>query len=263
MADELVVVDVDAGVATVRLNRPEARNAMPKRGWGLLHEHFDRLSRDPEVRVIVLTGTGVAFCSGDDIKEVAELMEREALWEIREITLAIQNLTRDIVHSPKPVVAAVNGWALGAGFELALACDFAYAAESAFFGFPETGIGLTITGGITHLITRSTTLPWAKELAFTGRRVTAQEARELGLVNKVVPDDELLTAVRGVADEMIRNSPIAIDLQKSSLQLASESTLEHALEHETTIVFGALATEDGREGMRAFVEKRAGVWPGR
>src|SRR5690348_4900150 len=106
MADDLILLDMTDRVATITLNRPEARNAMPKRGWEILHGHFERLNADPDVRVIVLTGTGVAFCSGDDIKEVAGMMEREALWEIRQITLAIQRLTRDIVHSPKPVIAA-------------------------------------------------------------------------------------------------------------------------------------------------------------
>src|SRR2546421_8369947 len=130
MADDLILLDVADRVATITLNRPEARNAMPKRGWELLHEYFERLNANPDIRVIIITGTGSAFCSGDDIKEVAEMMQREALWEIRQITLAIQRLTRDIVHSPKPVIAAANGWALGAGFELVMACDFAYAAES-------------------------------------------------------------------------------------------------------------------------------------
>src|SRR5947209_1856860 len=129
-ADELVLLDVSDGVATLTLNRPEARNALPHRGWLLLHDHLERLDADRGVRVVVLTGAGVAFCSGDDIKEVAELMERDALWEVRQITLAIQRVTRDLTALRKPAIAAVNGWALGAGLELALACDFAYAAES-------------------------------------------------------------------------------------------------------------------------------------
>src|SRR5262249_9546098 len=153
---------------------------------------------------------------------------------------------------PKPAIAAVNGWALGAGFELALACDFAYAAESAQFGFPETSIGMTITGGTTQLVTRLCTLAQAKELAFPARKFTAQEAFELGLVNRVVPDAGLLDAVRAVAAEIVRNSPVAVGLQKSGFNVAAESTLEHALEHETAVVYTALASEDGREGARAF-----------
>src|SRR5215510_265689 len=249
------------GVATLTLSRPEARNALPLRGWVELHECLERLGADDAVRVVVLTGTGVAFCSGDDIKEVAELLERDAVWEVRKITLAIQQVTRDLAALPKPVIAAVNGWALGAGFELALACDFAYAAESAQFGFPETSIGMTITGGTTQLITRLSTLAHAKELAFTARKFSAHEALALGFVNKVVPDVELLDAVRAVAAEIVRNSPVAIGLQKSGFNVAAESTLEHALEHETAVVYTALASEDGREGARAFAEKRAPVWP--
>jgi enoyl-CoA hydratase len=212
-ADE-IVVEVAERVATVTLDRPEQRNAMPLRCWSLLHEHLERLGADPAVRVVVLTGSGPAFCSGDDIKEVAALLERDAPWEVREITLAIQRVTRDLVAMPKPVIAAVNGWALGAGFELALACDFVYAAESARFGLPETSIGMTITGGTTNLLPRLTTLARAKELAFTARRLSAQEALAAGIVNRVVPDAELLPAVREVAAEIVRNSPVAVGLKK-------------------------------------------------
>jgi enoyl-CoA hydratase/carnithine racemase len=261
-ADELVRLDLDAGVATLTLNRPDARNALPKRGWLLLHEHLERLAGDRAVRVVVLTGTPPAFCSGDDIKECAELMERDGLFAVREITLAIQRVTRDLVALPKPAIAAVNGWALGAGLELALACDFAYAAESARLGFPETSIGLTITGGVSRLLTQTISLPRAKELALTARRITAQEALALGLVNRVVPDEELLAAVRATADEIAANSPTAVALQKASLNLAAEASLEQALEHETATVATALASEDGREGMRSFAEKRRPVWPG-
>src|SRR5262249_44097631 len=159
-----------------------------------------------------------------------QLLERGAVWEVREITLAIQRVTRDIVAMPKPVIAAVNGWALGAGLELALACDFAYAAQSARFGFPEPSIGMTFTGGTTHLLPRVCTPALAKELAFTARRFDADAALELGIVNRVVPDSDLLGAVREVAVEIVRNSPVAIGLQKSGFNLAAESTLEHALE---------------------------------
>jgi enoyl-CoA hydratase/carnithine racemase len=261
-ADELVRVAIDGAVATLTLNRPAARNALPKRGWLLLHERLEQVAADPAIRVVVLTGTPPAFCSGDDIKECAELMEREGLLAVREITLAIQRVTRDIVALPKPVIAAVNGWALGAGFELALACDFAYAAESARFGFPETSIGVTITGGASRLLAKAISVPQAKELAFTTRRITAQEALALGLVNRLVPDAELLDAVRATTDEIAANSPTAIALEKASLNLAADATLEHALEYETAAVATALASEDGREGMRAFVEKRRPVWPG-
>jgi enoyl-CoA hydratase/carnithine racemase len=261
-ADELVRLEIVGAVATLTLNRPEARNALPKRGWILLHERLEQVSADRAVRVVVLTGTPPAFCSGDDIKECAELMERDGLFAVREITLAIQRVTRDLAALPKPAVAAVNGWALGAGLELALACDFAYAAESALLGFPETSIGLTITGGVSRLLTEAISLPQAKELAFTARRLTAREALALGLVNRVVPDGELLAAVRATANAIAANSPTAVALQKANLNLAAEATLEQALEHETATVAAALASEDGREGMRAFAEKRPPVWRG-
>jgi enoyl-CoA hydratase len=259
-ADE-IVVEVADDVAVVMLNRPEQRNALPLRCWHLLHHHLERLAGDRAVRVVVLTGSGSAFCSGDDIKEVAELLERDAAWEVRDITLAIQRVTRDLVAMPKPAIAAVNGWALGAGVELALACDFAYAAESAGFGFPETSIGMTITGGTTHLLPRLTTLAHAKELAFTARKFDAKEALRYGIVNRVVPDGELLGAVRQVAAEIVRNSPVAVGLQKVGLNLGAESTLEHALEHETAAVYNAFTSADGREGARSFVEKRRPIWP--
>jgi enoyl-CoA hydratase/carnithine racemase len=259
-ADEILVEVADA-VATVTLNRPDQRNAMPLRCWHALHDHLERLGADPGVRVVVLTGSGTAFCSGDDIKEVAELLERDAPWEVRDITLAIQRVTRDLVAMPKPAIAAVNGWALGAGFELALACDFVYAAESARFGFPETSIGMTITGGTTHLLPRLCGPGIAKELAFTARKLSAQQALDYGIVNRVVRDDALFTAVREVAAEIVRNSPVAVGLQKELLNLGAESTLEHALEHETATVYSAFTSADGHEGAQSFAEKRPAVWP--
>ena len=261
MSAEEILVEVDDAVATVTLNRPGQRNAMPLRCWHLLHDHLERLVDDPVVRVVVLTGTGTAFCSGDDIKEVAELLERDAPWEVRDITLAIQRVTRDLVAMPKPAIAAVNGWALGAGFELALACDFIYAAESAGFGFPETSIGMTITGGATHLLPRLCGLGIAKELAFTSRKFSAQQALDYGIVNRVVPDTGLLAAVREVTGEIVRNSPVAVGLQKELFDFGAESTLEHALEHETATVYSAFTSADGREGARSFAEKRPAVWP--
>ena len=261
MSAEEILVEVDDAVATVTLNRPGQRNAMPLRCWHLLHDHLERLVDDPVVRVVVLTGTGTAFCSGDDIKEVAELLERDAPWEVRDITLAIQRVTRDLVAMPKPAIAAVNGWALGAGFELALACDFVYAAESARFGFPETSIGMTITGGTTHLLPRLCGLGIAKELAFTARKFSAQQALDYGIVNRVVPDVGLLAAVREVAGEIAHNSPVAVGLQKQLLNFGAEATLEHALEHETATVYSAFTSADGREGARSFAEKRPAVWP--
>jgi enoyl-CoA hydratase len=258
---EEILVEVADAVATVTLNRPDQRNAMPLRCWRLLHDGLERLSEDRGVRVVVLIGSGTAFCSGDDIKEVAELLERDAPWEVRDITLAIQRVTRDLVAMPKPVIAAVNGWALGAGFELALACDFIYAAESARFGFPETSIGMTITGGTTSLLPRLCGLGVAKELAFTARKFSAQEALDYGIVNRVVPDAGLASAVRQVAQEIARNSPVAVGLQKEGLNLGAEATLEHALDHETATVYSAFTSADGREGARSFAEKRPPVWP--
>jgi enoyl-CoA hydratase len=164
---------------------------------------------------------------------------------------------------PKPVIAAVNGWALGAGFELALICDFVYAAESARFGFPEASIAMTITGGITHVISRLASLAQAKELAFTCRRIDARTALELGLVNKVVPDSQLLPSVRKVAEEIKAQSPVAIALLKKSLQVGAEATLSQAMALETELILAMLATHDAREGITAFREKRRPEFRGR
>jgi|DewCreStandDraft_1066081.scaffolds.fasta_scaffold00041_189 enoyl-CoA hydratase/carnithine racemase len=267
-AEQWVSVARDGGIATVTLDRPEARNALPRAGWERLHRVLEELGGDEEVRVVVITGVGDVFCAGDDIKEVARLMEealagRGSMMAVREITLLLQQVSLDIVRMPKPVIAAVNGWALGAGLELALICDFAYAAEEARLGFPEASIGMTITGGITYGISRLLPLPRAKELAFTARRITAREALALGLVNKVVPRAQLMEAVREVAREIMANSPVAVAMHKSSLQMGAESTLWHALQHETELILALLATQDMQEGARAFAEKRRPLFPGR
>lgn len=265
---EYVLVEKASGIATITINRPEARNALPKTGWEQLHSSLTEVANDPDCRVVIITGTAGSFVAGDDMKEVGVLMEEayagdRSLMDVREITLLIQQTSLDIVNMPKPVIAAVNGWALGAGFELALICDFVYAAESARFGFPESSLAMTITGGITHVISRITSLPQAKELAFTGRKIDARTAKDLGLVNRVVPDGELLPAVRSVAGEIMRNSPVAVSFLKKSLQVGSESTLTQAIAFETELILAMLATQDVREGMAAFAEKRAPNFPGR
>lgn len=265
---EFVLIERAEGMATITLNRPEARNALPLAAWEQLHNALTDVGGDPAVKVVIITGTEGSFAAGDDMKEVGDVMQgayagQRSMMDVRDITLLIQKTSLDIVNMPKPVIAAVNGWALGAGFELVLICDFAYAAESARFGFPEASLGMTITGGITQVISRIIPLPQAKELAFTARKIDANTAKQLGLVNQVLPDAELMAAVRATAREIMRNSPVAVSFLKKSLQLGTESSLAQAIGLETEMILAMLATQDVREGITAFKEKRTPEFPGR
>lgn len=263
-----MLVREENGVATLTLNRPEARNALSSSAWVELRTALERVGKDKGPRVVVLTGARGAFTAGDDIKEVSDLVEqatagKRPLADVQDITHLIQGVARAVHEAPKPVIAAVNGFALGAGLELVLMCDFAYAAQSATFGFPQAGIGMTLTGGATHTAPRRVTLAWAKELAFTARKVDAVKAKELGIVNAVLPDEELMPAVMAVAEEIKAQSPTAVEMLKRSLQLGAEVSLGQALALETNLFGAVLATEDVREGVRAFKEKRPPRFPGR
>jgi enoyl-CoA hydratase len=177
---------------------------------------------------------------------------------VRDITVLIQQVSAAIRALPKPVVAAVSGWALGAGFELALVCDFVYAARNARFGFPEARVGFTITGGATHILPRVIGLMRAKEMAFRYRVVDAEEGQRLGFVTRVFDDPEALwRGVQEAADDIARNSPVAIGFMKEAFDVGAEASFGAALVHERELILACLASRDGQEGVRAFAEKRA------
>lgn len=242
---------------------PEKRNALDSGAWRDMHSYMLQAGADKEIRVIAFRGEGGVFAAGDDIKEVAALVEAGELMRLRDITVAIQQISLDIRRTLKPVVAAVSGWALGAGFELAIVSDIVYAAEDARFGFPEAGLGMTVTGGATNVLPRLIGLHRAKELAFRREYFDARKALELGLVSRVVPVEELADTVRSFAEEVAKYSPTAIGFLKQQFDLGADVSFEQAIVHETELILSCLATADGIEGVRAFAERRQPQFTGR
>jgi enoyl-CoA hydratase/carnithine racemase len=255
----LVRVEVADRVATVTLDRPEVLNAISTELAVALADAVEPLATDPEVRALVLTGAGErAFCVGADLKQRAGFDDRG--WFVQRE--AFRRGFAAVRRCPLPTVAAVFGFALGGGTELALACDLVVAADDATFGLPEVRLGLVPAGGGTQLLTRRVGRSVAKDLVLTGRRVDAAEAQRLGLADRVVPRAEMLEAATALAAEIASNAPTAVRMAKWALDLGADLSQEAAMEVEDQAWRRAVLSDDRREGIAAWVEKRSPDWPG-
>lgn len=263
MQYETLVYEVSDGVATVTLNRPQVLNAFSTPMQRELASAIGRLADDTDVRAVVLTGAGRAFCAGGDIGEMEGAADPTPLESRNKLHRMLTSVLMPLVQLEKPVIAAVNGAAVGAGMNLALAADIIVAAEHARFSQVFVKVGLVPDTGGLYLLTRLIGLNRAKELCFTGRTVDAPEALHMGLVNQVVPTAELLPRAHALARELAAGATAAIGLTKSLLNMAPTATLAEMAEFESYALAVVLATEDHREGIRAFREKRAPVFRGR
>ncbi len=255
-------IDIERREATalVTVNRPEALNALDVAHLEDLHDAVDSLRSDDAVRAIVLTGAGEkAFIAGADIKYMRDLEVLAA----REWGALGHRVGSMLETMPKPTVAAVNGFALGGGCELALACDIRLASTDAKFGQPEVNLGIIPGWGGTVRLARTTSLGFAKELIFSGRIVGAAEAESRGLVNHVYEPDELLDAALELAAGLTTKSPIAMAYAKEATSLALQGDHKGGLETEARLFSMLFATEDQKEGMTAFIEKRDADFLGR
>lgn len=250
MSSELVESSRDGGVALLRLNRPDARNALSPEVMELLASELERLDPDPEVRCVAIAGSEKVFAAGADIRAMAERSFAEALRH------PAASFWRRLAAIKTPSVAAVSGYALGGGCELALACDMIVASETAVFGQPEITLGIIPGGGGTQRLARVVGKQRAMELVLTGRRIEAGEALELGLVNRVVGADRWLEEALELARRVAAQPPIAVRLAKQAVLAAEETALAAGLESERRLYELAMATEDRVEGMKAFLEKR-------
>jgi enoyl-CoA hydratase/carnithine racemase len=237
-------------VALLRLNRPEARNALSPEMMEEIASELERLDPDPEIRCIVIAGTEKVFAAGADIRAMSERSFAEALYH------PAAGFWKRLAMVRTPMVAAVSGWALGGGCELALACDMIVASETAVFGQPEINLGIIPGGGGSQRLSRVLGKQRAMELVLTGRPVDAAEARELGFVNQVVEGGGWLDAALELAGRVAAQPPIAARLAKQAVIAAEETTLCAGLEEERRLYELAMATEDRVEGMKAFLEKR-------
>lgn len=244
-------------IALIRLNRPKELNALCLELMAEVRDALKMLEADEEVRAIVLTGNERAFAAGADIKQMAGKTAIDML-------LIDQFTTWDTIKKiKKPIIAAVSGFALGGGNELVMHCDMVVASETAMFGQPEIKIGVMPGAGGTQRLTRVVGKVNAMEMVLTGKFITAERAFELGLVNKVVPVELYLEEAVKLAREVAQQSPLAIRLAKEAVLKAYDSPLSEGLEFERKNFYLLFATEDQKEGMAAFVEKRAPDFKGR
>jgi enoyl-CoA hydratase/carnithine racemase len=252
--------DAAGHVVTVVLDRPEQMNAMNTAMGEDLLACFEALGRDADVRAVVLTGAGQrAFCAGGDLKERNEMTD--AQWRAQHVIF--EQAAMRVLRCPAPVIAAVEGFALAGGCELAILADFIVAAETAVFGMPETTLGIFPGIGGTQLLPRIIGAPLAKELIFTGRRMRAEEARAAGLVNHLVPAGQARARATEIAATIARNGPIAVRQAKKAIAYGSETDLETAMVLAIEAYNATVVTEDRLEGVRAFNEKRTPQFRGR
>jgi enoyl-CoA hydratase len=253
----LVQVERDGAIAVVLLNRPDALNALSDELMDELVSALEELDRDGAVRAIVLGGSERAFAAGADIGELAQVSAIELYYQRRiERWDAIRGLWT-------PLVAAVSGFCLGGGCELAMACDLIVASESAEFGQPETGLGIIPGAGGTQLLTRAVGKALAMDVILSGRRLSAGEALAAGLVSRVVAKEAWLDEAKRVARAIAEKGPVATRLAKESVDRAFESTLATGLEAERRALYLAFASEEAKEGLTAFTEKRKPEFGGR
>jgi enoyl-CoA hydratase len=256
----LSVTSTRAGaVVTVTINRPEARNALDQPTLAAVLDAFDAIDRDTDVRCAILTGAGDrAFIAGADIKAMADL-DRDGG---RAFSAAAQAAADKIEGARVPVIAAVNGFALGGGCELALACDFIYASRTAQFGQPEVGLGVLPGIGGTQRLPRRVGQAQARELIFSGRIIDAAEALRIGLANAVVDPGELMAKVNEVAAQIAAKAPLAVAAAKRAVRDGGDLPQVAGMELERDLFGRMFATQDQKEGMRAFIEKRPPRWTG-
>jgi enoyl-CoA hydratase/3-hydroxyacyl-CoA dehydrogenase len=254
-----VKLEVDGSIAIIIMNRPQAMNALNTKVLAELKEAIAKVQADKAVQVVLITGAGNAFIAGADIRE----MQAKNLVEIREFTYFAQSVLKDIETMEKPVIAVLNGFTLGGGLELALACDIRLASSEARMGFPEVGLGIFPGVGGSQRSARLIGKGRACELIFTGDMISAEEAERIGLVNRVVSPKELMKTARAMAEKIASRAPLAVGRAKIAINKTLETNLDAGLAFEVESVCLLFSTEDKEEGMAAFVERRKPEFKGR
>jgi 2-(1,2-epoxy-1,2-dihydrophenyl)acetyl-CoA isomerase len=263
MSDDLLET-IEDGIATVTMNRPEARNAFTAEMMAGLTEAFNRLAADASVRVVVLTGAEGAFCAGGDVKSFAANAGAKVNLDARILDLRNRMDVSRVLHEmPKPTLAVIPGPAAGAGFSLAMACDMRIAADTAKITTAFSKVGLSGDFGGSFFLTKLLGAAKARELYFTGEVVSGKEAAAIGMVSKSVPDEELPEAAAAMAKHLASLPTVAVGYMKKNLNTALEGSLSDVLDWEATNMVRSFETEDHQGAAKAFVEKRAPVFNGR
>ncbi len=259
MALETIIFEKRENIAYITFNRPEVLNAISTQLLTDLRQAIDEIERDKEIRVVIITGAGRAFMAGADISQLAKMNPLEVNeWNHRIIEYfgALEKLKQ-------PVIAAINGFALGGGLEVALCCDIRITAENAKLGQPEVSLGIIPGGGGTPRLPRTVGRAKAMEMLLTGDMIDAQEAYRIGLVNKVVPEGEALKAAEEMAARILKRGPLATMLVKDAVVIGKDLPLDAAIEYAHKNLTLCFASEDTKEGLSAFLEKRPPKWKGK
>ena len=249
------------GIGIITLNRPKRLNALSFQLKDEVSAVFDEIENDDDVQVVILTGGDKAFSAGADIKERSTVDITQSQAYFRQ--LKSHDFYCKIEDFEKPVIAAISGVAVGGGCELAMVCDLRIASETARFGLPEVKIGVMPAAGGTQRLPRLIGITRAKELLYTGEFIDAEEARRIGLVNKVVPVDQLMTEAKALAKKIAEKPPLSVKYLKRAVNVGIQLDLSSALDYEAQIAAMLTCSEDRKEGFRAFVEKRKPVFKGR
>ncbi|MDP3453039.1 MAG: enoyl-CoA hydratase-related protein [Bacteroidales bacterium] len=256
MESKMVLCNTEDGICTVTINNPGSLNALNS---SIIHDLgvvFDNIKDDDSVTVVIITGEGRSFVAGADIEEMANMSSIEG----REFGRKGSTLFSKIETFPKPVIAAVNGFALGGGCELALACDIRIASERAKFGQPEVSLGITPGFSGCVRLPRVVGIGIAKEMIFTGKVIDAAEALRVGLINCITTPEKLMESAREIAVKIAMNAPQAVKFSKEAINKSNEMDISSATEFENNLFGLCFSTEDQKEGMRAFLEKRKALF---
>jgi enoyl-CoA hydratase len=250
---ECVIYDKQEGVAVIRLNRPKVLNAMNKRLWLDMQTALEDARADETIKVVVVTGEGRAFSTGADLKE----SKTRSIEDYRDYLVSLQEVSRTIIRFEKPTIAAINGFAIGSGYELALACDIRIAAEEAKIGSPEAKVTSSVTGGAFRLIQNLIGPGKARELLFTGEYIDGVEAQRIGLVNRAVPAEKLMETVMELAAKITANSAFSLKMIKKGLNMAQgETSLEALMDFEVEACLACVSTKERQTSLTAFEDRK-------
>jgi len=250
---ECIIYGKQDGVAVIRLNRPQVLNAMNKRLWLDMQTALEDARADEGIKVVVVTGEGRAFSTGADLKE----SKTRSIEDYRDYLVSLQEVSRTIIRFEKPTIAAVNGFAIGSGYELALACDIRIAAEEAKIGSPEAKVTSSVTGGAFRLVQNLIGPGKARELLFTGETIDGVEAQRIGLVNRAVPAEKLMEAVMEMAAKIAANSAFSLKMIKKGLNMAQgETSLEALMDFEVEACLACVSTKERQGSLSAFEDRK-------
>jgi enoyl-CoA hydratase len=250
---ECIIYEKEADIATIRLNRPQVLNAMNKQLWLDFQEALEDARTDAGIKAVIITGEGRAFSTGADLKE----SKTRTIEDYRDYLGELQEASRKIIRFEKPTIAAINGYALGSGYELALACDIRIAAEEAQIGSPEARVTSSVTGGAMRLVQDLIGPAKARELLFTAEYIDGREAERIGLVNKAVPLENLMDEARAMAGKIVKNSAFSLRMIKRGLLMArGEMSLEALMDYEVEACLACVSTKERQESLKSFEDRK-------